>query len=119
MLDMIAVGEVLIDLTQTGYSGQGIPLFAANPGGAPANVAVAAARLGASCAFVGKVGRDGFGAYLRRVLEENGVNSAGVRTAEGATTLAVVALSPAGEGRIRVEVLLRYQGSDLSVLLTV
>ena len=97
MLDMIAVGEVLIDLTQTGYSGQGIPLFAANPGGAPANVAVAAARLGASCAFVGKVGRDGFGAYLRRVLEENGVNSAGVRTGEGATTLAVVSLSPEGE----------------------
>ena len=30
-----------------------------------------------------------------------------------------VALSPAGEGRIRVEVLLRYQGSDLSILLTV
>ena len=68
MLDITAIGEVLIDLTQTGFNENGIPLFAANPGGAPANVAVAAARLGAKTAFAGKVGRDGFGTYLRQVL---------------------------------------------------
>ena len=53
MKDITTVGEILIDLTQTGVSGAGVPLFAANPGGAPANVAVAASRLGeigrASC----------------------------------------------------------------------
>ena len=56
MMDITAIGEVLIDLTQTGVNEQKVPLFAANPGGAPANVAVAAARLGANTAFIGKVG---------------------------------------------------------------
>ena len=69
MTDITTIGEVLIDLTQTGANGDGVPLFAANPGGAPANVAVAAARLGAKTAFLGKVGRDGFGRYLHMVLE--------------------------------------------------
>ena len=44
-MDILAIGEILIDLTQTGTGENGIPQFAANPGGAPANLAVAAARL--------------------------------------------------------------------------
>ena len=44
-MDIVTIGEVLIDLTQTGRDERGIPQFAANPGGAPANLAVAAARL--------------------------------------------------------------------------
>ena len=67
-MDVTAIGEILIDLTQTGVNAAGVPQFSANPGGAPANVAVAAARLGAKSAFWGKVGDDGFGAYLRKVL---------------------------------------------------
>ena len=47
-MDIVTIGEVLIDLTQTGKDARGIPQFAANPGGAPANLAVAAARLGAA-----------------------------------------------------------------------
>ena len=39
-MDLIAIGEILIDLTQTGISPAGIPQFSANPGGAPANLAV-------------------------------------------------------------------------------
>ena len=96
MTDLTTIGEVLIDLTQTGTNQQGVPLFAANPGGAPANVAVAAARLGARTAFLGKIGRDGFGDYLKSVLQENQVDVAGLRTDEGATTLAVVTVSPPG-----------------------
>ena len=46
-MDILTIGEVLIDLTQTGRDEKGIPQFAANPGGAPANLAVAASRLGA------------------------------------------------------------------------
>ena len=97
MLDVTTIGEVLIDLTQTGHSDQGVPLFAAYPGGAPANVAVAAARLGAKTAFVGKTGQDGFGNYLRRVLIENGVDVTGLHTDRSPPTLAVVSVSPDGE----------------------
>ena len=50
-MDVTAIGEILIDLTQTGVNAAGVPQFSANPGGAPANVAVAAARLGAKSAF--------------------------------------------------------------------
>ena len=101
MMDITTIGEVLIDLTQTGVNEQKVPLFAANPGGAPANVAVAAARLGASAAFIGKVGRDGFGAYLTGVLTENGVDASGVRADETPTTMAVVTVAPGGERSFR------------------
>ena len=98
MFDITAIGEVLIDLTQSGVNDQGIPRFDANPGGAPANLAVAAARLGARTAFIGRVGRDSFGGYLRRCLQENGVDvrSLSVDPKER-TTLAVVALHERGE----------------------
>ena len=74
-MDILTIGEVLIDLTQTGKDARGIPQFAANPGGAPANLAVAASRLGAQTAFIGKVGADAFGRYLKEVLAENKVRS--------------------------------------------
>lgn len=98
MTDITAIGEILIDLTQTGTGAYGVPQFAANPGGAPANAAVAARRLGASAAFLGKVGQDGFGRYLRSVLEENGVDITGlVQDDEALTTMAVVTVDPSGE----------------------
>ena len=100
-MDITAMGEVLIDLTQTGVNEFRVPTFAANPGGAPANVAVAAARLGASAAFVGKVGRDGFGAYLTGVLRENGVDVSGLRAGEAATTMAIVSVDETGERDFR------------------
>ena len=100
-MDITAIGEVLIDLTQTGVNEYKVPTFAANPGGAPANVAVSAARLGASAAFLGKVGRDGFGAYLTGVLQENGVDVSGLCTGEAATTMAIVSVDKTGERDFR------------------
>ena len=98
MVDITAVGEILIDLTQSGANEQGIPRFDANPGGAPANLAVAASRLGASAAFIGKVGKDGFGDFLHGCLRSNGVDVTGmVVDPVQHTTLAVVALDPSGE----------------------
>lgn len=97
MRDIVTVGEILIDLTYSGRK-DGIPLYTANPGGAPANVAVAAARLGAKTAFVGKVGKDYYGDFLRRTLMENGVDASGMLVDEEArTTLAVVSVSETGE----------------------
>ena len=98
MVDITAVGEILIDLTQSGVNEQGIPRFDANPGGAPANLAVAASRLGAATAFIGKVGRDSFADSLRDCLAENGVDVTGmVVDPVQHTTLAVVALEASGE----------------------
>lgn len=98
MIDILAVGEILIDLTQSGATEQGIPRFDANPGGAPANLAVAASRLGAKTAFIGKVGADSFGTFLRDCLVENSVDVTGLVTDPVQhTTLAVVAVDAAGE----------------------
>ena len=101
MRDITAIGEILIDLTQTGKNDAGVPTFAANPGGAPANVAVAAARLGCSTAFIGKVGADSLGGYLRQVLEENGVDHSGLQVGESATTMAIVSIDETGERSFR------------------
>lgn len=97
MTDITTIGEILIDLTQTGTTPEGVGLYAANPGGAPANVAVAAARLGARTAFMGKVGRDGFGDSLRRTLTDNGVDVSGLLTDSAPTTVAVVSVARDGD----------------------
>ena len=98
MTDITAIGEILIDMTQSGLTEQGIPRFDANPGGAPANLAVAAARLGAKTAFIGRVGLDGYGDFLRRTLEENGVDTTGLSVdPKQHTTLAIVTLDEKGE----------------------
>lgn len=93
-----AIGEVLVDLTQTNIDENGIAHFAANPGGAPANVAVAAARLGHETAFVGCVGKDTFGKLLKQTLWDNNVDISGLQETDSATTtMAVVSVSKTGE----------------------
>lgn len=92
MADIITIGELLIDLTQTGFDQNGIGLFAANPGGSPANVAVAAARLGSHTAFLGKVGRDSMGRSLQKTLADNGVDISGLLTDSTPTTMAVASV---------------------------
>jgi len=97
MKDIVTIGEILIDLTSTGRE-EDIPVYKANPGGAPANVAVAAARLGADTAFIGKVGDDFYGEFLKKTLENNNVDTSYVLTdANARTTLAVVSVSEDGE----------------------
>lgn len=98
MTDITCLGEVLIDFTPAGVSEAGMALFERNPGGAPANVAVAAVRLGRSAAFVGKVGEDMHGAFLAETLAREGVDITGLsRDADSFTTLAFVTLAPGGE----------------------
>lgn len=97
-IQVVTIGEALIDLTQTGTDSRGIPGYVANPGGAPANVAVAAARLGARAAFIGCVGKDSFGAQLCSTLERSGVNvSAMAVHPHTPMTLAVVSVDGSGE----------------------
>ncbi len=68
--DITTFGEILIDFTSQGKNEDGQMLYARNPGGAPANVAVAAGRLGAHTAFIGKAGNDMQGKFLRSVSRE-------------------------------------------------
>ena len=97
-MDILTMGEVLIDLTQKGKDENGIARFAAFPGGAPANVAVAAARLGAKTGFMGKVGKDSFGKDLKAVLDREGVDTSFVfECAEHPTTMAIVHVDEEGE----------------------
>ncbi len=96
--DVAALGELLIDFTQNGRSEQGNLLFEANPGGAPANVLAMLRKLGKRCAFLGKVGRDGFGDLLARTVSDAGVDLRGLRRDEAVhTTLAVVQTLPGGD----------------------
>ena len=97
-MDVLTLGELLIDLTQTGADENGIPQYKAFPGGAPANVAVAASRLGAQTGFIGKIGRDAFGAQLRKTLDEDRVDTSFLfETADVPTTLAIVSVDASGE----------------------
>ena len=97
-LDIVALGEILIDFTPYGQSNEGNVLFEQNPGGAPANTLVAATRFGAKTAFIGKVGDDQFGHYLKGILEEVNISTSGlVFTKEANTTLAFVHLNPDGD----------------------
>ncbi|HET9596077.1 MAG TPA: ribokinase [Anaeromyxobacteraceae bacterium] len=77
--------------------------FVTAPGGKGANQAVAAARLGARTAMVGRVGDDAFGARLRAGLEADGVDVGGVGTAPGVSTgVAVIVVDDDGRNGIVV-----------------
>ena len=98
MKDIVTLGELLIDLTQNGHDEMGNGKFVAYPGGVPANVAVAAARLGADTGFIGKVGNDSFGRSLAETLSKEGVNTDGLLVSDDVpTTLAIVSVDATGE----------------------
>ena len=93
MYGITALGELLIDFTEHGLSASGMRLFEQNPGGAVANLVYAAARLGERVAFIGKVGNDMHGQFLKKFMQDGGVDTRGmVITDDVFTTLAFVAL---------------------------
>lgn len=96
--DVTALGELLIDFTENGISGQGNPVYEANPGGAPCNVLAMLNKAGRKTAFIGKVGRDIFGNRLKAVLDEVGIDTSNLIMAEDVrTTLAFVETLPGGD----------------------
>lgn len=97
-IDVVALGELLIDFTLNGTSSQGNPLFEANPGGAPCNVLSMLSKLDKKTAFIGKVGDDQFGNMLRETIEEVGIDSCNLlKDANIPTTLAFVHNMPDGD----------------------
>ncbi|MFS0868705.1 PfkB family carbohydrate kinase [Paenibacillus xylanilyticus] len=98
MLDVIAIGEVLIDFTPVDSAGGSTQQYECNPGGAPANVAVALSRLGVKAALISKIGEDRFGSLLHQALLSSGVDVSGLTfTDEANTTLAFVHLDEDGD----------------------
>ena len=96
--DVIAMGELLIDFTMNGQSGQGNNLFEACPGGAPCNVLALLNKMGKKTAFIGKVGRDQFGALLKNTITEAGIDASRLVVDENVnTTLAFVHTFPDGD----------------------
>jgi len=103
-LDIISLGELLIDFIST----DGGFTFKKAAGGAPANVAAACSRLGLKSGFIGKVGDDGFGRFLRSTLEREGVDVSRVYLEKGGrTTLAFVSVDADGERRFQF-----HRGAD-------
>jgi len=114
-LDVICLGELLIDFVSMDrdVSLAGSSGFKKAPGGAPANVAAGAARLGLKAGFIGKVGNDPFGDYLRSVLDEIDVDTEFlVADPDARTTLSFVAQKSDG---VRDCMFYRNPGADMQL----
>jgi sugar/nucleoside kinase (ribokinase family) len=102
---VLCIGELLIDFiaSDDATSLENAESFVARPGGAPANVAVALARLGVASAFCGVVGDDPFGRRLRNALDANDVGTSNLRlTDEADTTIAFAWKNERGDGEFRL-----------------
>ena len=107
MLDLISVGEMVIDF----LPGEEAGVYIRKAGGAPANAAIAVARNGLSAGFCGRVGADDFGRFLLDTLKENQVAVlCPAMVEEAVTTMAFVTLGPGGE---RSFTFARKPGADM------
>lgn len=98
MIDVVALGELLIDFAPQGMDEAGYPTMKANPGGAPGNFLAALSAYGVKSAFLGKVGEDAFGHKLIETMKQAGIESSGICIDPGVfTTLAFVTLDDRGD----------------------
>ena len=96
-MDVVAIGELLIDFTCLHTDEEGYPTMAAHAGGAPVNFLAALAKFGAKTAMLGKVGNDTFGKALKGTLAKLGIENSGVIVDDDVfTTLAFVTLDETG-----------------------
>ena len=123
MIDVVALGELLIDFTCISTDSDGYPTVAAHPGGAPANFLAALAKFGAKTALLGKVGNDAFGKMLTATLQKAGIETKGLVAAEDVfTTLAFVTLDETGNREFSfarkpgADTCIRFEELDLSLI---
>ncbi len=123
MMDVVALGELLIDFTNVAADAEGYPTMAAHPGGAPANFLAALSKFGAKAALLGKVGNDTFGKLLAATLEKVGIETRGLVMADDVfTTLAFVTLDETGNREFAfarkpgADTQLRFEEIDLSLV---
>ena len=117
--DLLSIGEMVIDFTP----GNEKDSYVRNPGGAPANVAIAMSRLGKRTAFCGMVGDDDFGWFLIRTLESDNVEVVCRNpTSEAFTTMAFMSVNESGERSFTfarkpgADMLLRIEDVDLKFI---
>ena len=123
MIDVVALGELLIDFTCISTDSDGYPTVAAHPGGALANFLAALAKFGAKTALLGKVGNDAFGKMLTATLQKAGIETKGLVAAEDVfTTLAFVTLDETGNREFSfarkpgADTCIRLEELDLSLI---
>ena len=98
MIEVVALGELLIDFASKGADEKGYPLMQALPGGAPANFLAALTKYGKSTAFLGKVGDDTFGHLLMGTVKDAGIETKGIVVDPTVfTTLAFVTFDETGD----------------------
>ncbi len=121
--DISTLGECLIDCVPEGVNESGVPIFSANPGGAPANLLAMFSVLGGKTAFIGKVGDDGFGRSLCQNLKKAGIDYSGLIADKNYnTTLAMVHLSDSGDRSFSfyrkgcADIMLSFEEIDSSIL---
>ena len=123
MIDVVALGELLIDFTCISTDTDGYPTMAAHPGGAPANFLAALSKFGAGAALIGKVGTDSFGKMLISTLKNAGIETRGlVSTDDVFTTLAFVTLDETGNREFSfarkpgADTCIHFEETDLSLI---
>ena len=122
-MDVVALGELLIDFTCVNIDSDGYPTMTAHPGGAPANFLAMLTSLGAKTALLGKVGTDTFGKTLTETLKGAGIETKGLIAADDVfTTLAFVTLDDTGNREFSfarkpgADTCISYEELDLSLI---
>ncbi len=123
MIDVVALGELLIDFACLSTDSEGYPTMAAHPGGAPANFLAALTKFGAKTALLGKVGTDAFGQMLTGTLQKAGIETRGlIATEDVFTTLAFVTFDDSGDRHFSfarkpgADTCIRFEELDLSLI---
>ena len=113
MIDVVAIGELLIDFATVSTNADGYPAMQALPGGAPANFLAALTKYGYQTALLGKVGTDTFGNLLLGTLKNAGIETRGlVQTDDVFTTLAFVTFDESGDRKFAFA---RKPGADTCI----
>ena len=123
MIDVTAIGELLIDFAAKSTDEDGYPTMAAHPGGAPGNFLAALNAYGFKTALLGKVGEDDFGKRLIGTLKKHGIETKGIVSDSNVfTTLAFVAIDEPGNRSFSfarkpgADTQLRFEELDLSLI---
>ena len=113
MIDVVALGELIIDFTMQSVDEEGYPTMAAHPGGAPSNFLAALAKYGKKTALLGKVGADKFGRLLKNTLSVVDISTDGLIVSDDVfTTLAFVTLDESGNREFSFA---RKPGADMYI----